>query len=231
MEGLNRKTKKAIIAGSSSQIGEWIGDELIKQEYEVFGLSREKSKYTVIKGVDITNIKALYKRFNKIKKEIKTSKYMFYCCGTAHLSSIEESNPELWKRDIDVNLIGAYNFYKVISHIKNIESQTNFIFIGSTSVVSKGAELSSYAIAKEGLETLVKYINNEGPSTWRATCIRLGTCKKSLSGKKNNDYINDEDVRSCVKYLLGCRNNVFPDLISIRPLKKNHEKYNSRSSG
>ena len=212
--------ENAILVGSSSEIGEWIGDELTVQGYEVVGISRSIGRYTLVNGIDVGKEDALEDSCRRITKEIRDSKLFIYCCGTSHMSTIDESIPYLWKRDIDINLIGAYNFYKIITKIKTEESEAKFIFLGSTSVVSKGKGLSSYCISKEGLETLVRYINNEGSGTWRAACLRLSTCNTSFAGcTKDSGYINDEDIKNCVRYLIECRKEAFPELISIRTIK------------
>ena len=94
------------------------------------------------------------------------------------------------------------------------------MFIGSTASISKPINYSSYAIAKTALETLVTYINNEKPEWIRALCLRLGTCKTEFSDSSTKENtINKDDMRECISFIEMSRQEMLPDLISIRPLR------------
>ena len=209
----------AIIAGCGSTIGGWIADTLVLRGFQVVGLSRMYNKYTSIADVDVTSFRSLADSIYSIRSSLEVADYFIYCCGVAHQSTLNSSDPDLWLNDISVNLVGAYNFYKAIAEVKSYANPARFVFLGSTSSISKGAQLSSYAISKEGLESLVRYINNEANHQWRAGCIRLGTCSTPFSKPNDNIItVNKSDIAGCVEYLLNCRLEVFPELISVRPI-------------
>jgi len=79
--------------------------------------------------------------------------------GTIHPKRILESDPELWVRDIEVNLLGTYYVSKYV-----LESNPNAKIINLSSAASLASypDWSSYCSSKAAVNTLTKSLANDG---------------------------------------------------------------------
>ena len=67
---------------------------------------------------------------------------------------LSESDPDLWIRDFEINLFGAYYIYSSLVKADCIaDDGLRFFVISSTSSVSMKSGMSSYWISKQALES------------------------------------------------------------------------------
>jgi len=208
----------ALIFGASSEIGTWIIDGLRDQGIYSVCLSRK----ALNRNIDFGDYDEILKLIKECQAKYKNIKSVYFCIGKYTCSQISESHPKSWISDVMVNLGYAYICYRSICDaFKNCSSEIRFVFLGSTASVSKPPEYSSYAVSKGGLEMLTTYINNEPPINIRACLLRLGTCKTNFSNSKSkSNVIRKEDVVQTVNYLENIGFHVFPDLVSLRPIRR-----------
>lgn len=79
--------------------------------------------------------------------------------GTLYSSEVQESEPELWTRDIEVNLIGTYLVSRAaILQNKNVR----IINVASTAAFNSYKDWTSYCASKAGVVTLSKGMVKSG---------------------------------------------------------------------
>lgn len=212
--------KSSLIVGSSSKIAEWIITSISTLDHKIFKISRSDDSDRLHSRCDqylIEDIRGSISNFRTLGAKFSS---VYYCPGSICMMPIAKSDPDLWIRDFQINIFGAYYIYhSLISHNCIAEDGLRFFVIGSTSSVSMKSGMSSYWISKLALENLVTAINNEDPSSIRACCLRLGRCKTPFIGSEHDvGLVSESDVSRVVRYLESCSVDLLPDLISIRPI-------------
>ncbi len=137
--------KTLLITGGEGDLAVAIKD-FFKDNYRVLTPSS--------KELDVTNRQSV-----KDYLEDKTIDILINNAGTIHSATILESDMELWERDIQVNLIGAYYVTKTVLH-KN--SSAVIINIASTAAFNAYPNWSSYCSSKAAMVTFSKSIANDG---------------------------------------------------------------------
>lgn len=128
------KKKSILITGGSGDIAKALYNEL-KLEYEVEIPSKNELNVTSPDSVD---------EFFKNKK----FDIIINNAGTLYSSLIVDSEPDLWIRDINVNLIGTY----LISRKALIlNSETHIINMSSTAAYNSYRDWTSYCASKSGV--------------------------------------------------------------------------------
>jgi len=207
----------SIIFGSSSEIAKWIIDGLDQINVNPICFTRSSPEGVI----DFTSYNEVLRLIRHTFASSKNIKSVYFCIGAYAKSNISESDPNDWINDIAVNLNCAYICYRALSEVhKAFPTNLRFVFLGSTATVSNPSGYSSYAVSKSGLQTLTTYINNEPPLTIRACYLRLGTCKTRFSDSPNDcNTIDKNNIISCVHFLESVGFHVFPDLLSLRPIR------------
>lgn len=210
--------RSALIFGSTSEIGKWIIESLYHQEIHSICLSRQERSLQ-IDFSDYTQVLNLVQDSFARHPNLSSA---YFCIGRYSQSNLSTSIPVEWMEDISINLGNAYIFYRAISEtFRDKKREIRLVFLGSTASVSKPQEFSSYTVAKSGLEVLINYINNEQPSNIRACCLRLGTCKTRFSkSQASSNVVTSDDIAHVVQLLENISFHVFPDLISLRPIRR-----------
>ena len=209
-----------LIIGGSSLISQWISKTLSSDSRRLIVTSRDKDISTYGDSCDPTIYSDLVREYKHIATDGLTLQSIYYCPGSTHVSDISTSDPNLWAKDIFVNLIGAYNAFRAYIDVNGTSKPIKFIVIGSTAGISNPRQYSSYSISKSALESMITSINNEPPSHIRATCLRLGTCNTQFSSSnKCEDAIGQQEVANCIILLENSRHTNLPDIISLRPIR------------
>ncbi|WP_392352673.1 SDR family NAD(P)-dependent oxidoreductase [Pseudoalteromonas rhizosphaerae] len=79
--------------------------------------------------------------------------------GTLYSCLVAESDPQLWIRDIEVNLIGTY---LICRSALRANKKTKLINIASTAAFNSYKDWTSYCAAKAGVVTLSKGLHKDG---------------------------------------------------------------------
>lgn len=209
--------KSSIIFGSTSEIGQWIIKGLRTQNTYPICLSRRQGEAWIDFG-DYNQVLNALEKYRLLCSKVLS---VYFCIGKYTQSALSISSPHDWIDDISVNLNYAYICYRAICEtFKDTSEEIRIIYLGSTAAVSQPNEFSSYAVSRSALETLINYINKEEPANIRACCLRLGTCKTHFS-KSHCEFnvIGSVDIINTIHYLENVSFHVFPDLISLRPIR------------
>lgn len=180
-----------IITGGNSDIAKYLASKLEYDHNKV--LLPPKSE------LDVTDEISVEKYFTSHNADL-----VINCAGTLYSSTIIDSSPEMWIRDINVNLIGTYLVCRM-ALIKN--SQCRIINISSTAAFNAYNDWSSYCASKAGVLKISKalYLDNFHVITM---------CPGAIDTKiRNNLNIQNSNIMSLeegVSPILDAINNKYP---------------------
>lgn len=157
-------------------------DEMNEQEAERFGPMAQVMQSTDVMYADKTaqDIQAMGRRsfsmkmdvtdreqvaevFEKVNAEFGKIDILINNAGTLdHVSQIEDQNDEFWKRDLHVNLTGAYNCTKTIWPYMKEQGYGRIINMSSVAGSLGGFGQASYSATKGGLLSFTKSMALEG---------------------------------------------------------------------
>ncbi len=140
----------------------YIGSRTEEEIHHVVETIRATGKTAYGSVCDVTNFESLQAFFSLAAETMGGIDLLVVNAGiNPEKETVEESSTELWKRTIDVNLIGAYYSVKaVIPYMKN-RGGGKIITIGSGKGHRGSARGSAYACSKAGAWMLTKVLAEE----------------------------------------------------------------------
>ena len=218
-----------LITGASKGIGKYLLENYIKEQENVFGtynstLPKELVNYKNYFRVDVTSNKEIEEWLNSIDLDEKIT--LINCAGIAYNSFAHKSDPEKWKKVIEINVLGAYN---VIRQLLPFMRDANFgrIINFSSVVAQKGTPgVSAYSASKSALWGMSKAIAVENASKGiTINNINLGYSELGMIEEvpeiykeaiinqiPNGELCKKEDIFKCVEFL---RDNAYTNGSSV----------------
>ena len=206
-----------IIIGASGGIGKFLFEKFNTLGFHVIGTYNNSTcEKKGVSKVDITD-------FNQITNWIDGEKNndnitLINCAGITYNSFAHKSDPDLWKKVIEVNLIGSFNCIRAI--LPTMRTQKFGRIINFSSVVaSKGTPgVSAYAASKSALWGLTKSLAQENANlNITINNINMGYSELGMIDKvpakfldplikqiPANKLCEPEDIFKTVKYLMEC---------------------------
>lgn len=141
-----KKRKTALIFGISGQDGSYLAHFLLKKNYKVIGITRNKSlknlsrlnKLKIINKINVIKGTALDKKFlNKLIKKYKSIKEIYYLAGDSSVLKSFES-PEV---SLKSNTLGILN---ILMSVKNINDEIR-IFNATSGQIFGNKKLNHYS--------------------------------------------------------------------------------------
>ena len=211
--------KKIIVTGCSQGIGLFVANELVKLNYEVFGISRKKPtsefKFNFIE-CDISNSESVKEVFSIFRRDIDVYA-LINVAGVASMNLLMSTPDNTIKRIIETNLLGSIYCTKAIIP-PMIKSKMGRIINFSSIAVKIGAKgEATYIASKGGVEAFSRSIARElSPANITVNTISPAYIETRLSSslpatiKKTvieRQIIESEcslsDVFDCVKLILS----------------------------
>ncbi|MDA9662053.1 SDR family oxidoreductase [bacterium] len=211
--------KKIIVTGCSQGIGLFVANELVKLNYEVFGISRKKPtsefKFNFIE-CDISNSESVKEVFSIFRRDIDVYA-LINVAGVASMNLLMSTPDNTIKRIIETNLLGSIYCTKAIIP-PMIKSKMGRIINFSSIAVRIGAKgEATYIASKGGVEAFSRSIARElSPANITVNTISPAYIETRLSSslpatiKKTvieRQIIESEcslsDVFDCVKLILS----------------------------
>jgi 3-oxoacyl-[acyl-carrier protein] reductase len=211
--------KKIIVTGCSQGIGLFVANELVKLNYEVYGISRKKPvsefKFNFIK-CDVSNSETVKEVFSKFRRDLGVYA-LINVAGVASMNLLMSTPDNTIKRIIETNLLGSIYCTKAIIP-PMIKSKMGRIINFSSIAVRIGAKgEATYIASKGGVEAFSRSIARElSPANITVNTISPAYIETRLSSslpatiKKTvieRQIIESEcslsDVFDCVKLILS----------------------------
>ena len=166
--------------------------EIFSGQYTVYSPCRNE--------LDVSDPLAVEEYFSDITFDV-----VINCAGTLYSSLIENSDPELWIRDINSSLIGSYLVSRAV--VKG-NAKATIINVASTAAFASYKDWSSYCCAKAGVLTLSKSLFNGG---YDAYCLCPGAIdtkiRNGLTISNNNVMTLEEAAQPFIDVLKGKYNS------------------------
>jgi 3-oxoacyl-[acyl-carrier protein] reductase len=116
---------------------------------------------------DVTDVAQVEEAVRRTVEELGSVDILVNNAGTLdHLGQLENQSPELWERDLRVNLTGAFNCSRAVwPHMKERE-WGRIVNMASVAGTLGGFGQASYSTTKAGLIGLTKTLALEGARHW-----------------------------------------------------------------
>ena len=113
--------------------------------------------------MDVTDADQVKEVFATVKKEFGSIDIVVNNAGTLdHVAQIDNQSPELWARDLEVNLTGAFNCTAAAWPYMRDQNWGRLIYMSSVAGTLGGFGQASYSTTKAGLIGLAKSMALEG---------------------------------------------------------------------
>ncbi|MCX8132185.1 MAG: amino acid adenylation domain-containing protein [Clostridia bacterium] len=166
--------KVVIVTGGGRGIGRSIALSMAREGAEIVIVSRTKEDLEQTAGeiqklggrpmiipVDVTKLSDVNSAVEKILREFGRIDVLVNNAGITKLAAINDIEPDEWRKIIEVNLFGTYNFCKaVIPHFTK-RNQGKIINIGSDSSFIGYPLMSAYSASKHAVLGLTKSLAEE----------------------------------------------------------------------
>jgi len=151
-----------LITGASRGLGKYIFDKYNTfDEKNVYGTSNNTQVEGIpnIVKVDITDFKSVENWILSIDniKDIT----LINCAGLSYNSFAHKAEPELWKKVIEVNLIGTFNCIRAVLPLMRQQKYGRIINFSSVVPKKPTPGVSAYSASKSALWGLTKSISAE----------------------------------------------------------------------
>jgi NAD(P)-dependent dehydrogenase (short-subunit alcohol dehydrogenase family) len=156
-----------IVTGASRGIGKFLFESL-KSSDKVIGTYLSTKPESIkdldfLYKVDVSKYESVAQFINVIKNDL-TEIVLLNCAGVSYNSFTHKSDPEKWKKVIDVNLIGTYHMIRAILPIMREQNYGRIINFSSV-IAQKGTPgVSAYAASKAGLWGMTRSLAQENGS-------------------------------------------------------------------
>ena len=124
----------ALIVGGSSGIGKAICHRL-KDEYQVINMSRRKNDEVENIYINVEEYESVKDSFSFCVEKYSKPEILIYSAGWVQPEHLLEIEPEIWQKQINVNLTGAFYVTKMFVKVCDKPQSSNekkIIYISST---------------------------------------------------------------------------------------------------
>lgn len=208
------KGKVAFVTGAGRGIGKAIAIALAKEGVNVGLLARTeealKEVATEIEGygvkaayasVDVSSYEQVQKAIETITNTLGTTDILINNAGIGKFAPLLETEPEEWKKTIEVNLMGPYYVTRTVLPQLIEKNGGDIINISSTNGLNGAATSSAYSASKFGLIGLTESLAQEvRRNNIRVTALTPSTVATELAARSNlisgneEKYMQPEDL-------------------------------------
>lgn len=188
--------KRVIVTGAGSGIGRAVAVGYARAGAEVACLSRNLQKlgHTLelihaaggqghVIVADVCAFQDLAQQFEKAGQAMGGLDLVFAAAGEpSENQSVEQSDPQAFRRTLEVNLVGAFNTAKAAIPVLRRSGGGQVIFVGSGMGHRAHATRAAYATSKAGLSMLVRVLAQEHLDS-------AITFNELIPGPVNTDFI------------------------------------------
>lgn len=202
-----------VIAGGTSGIGLQLVEQLAPEAGQVAVLSRHAGELPAFENVthQVCDFESPELQIENLPESING---VAYCPGSINLRSFRSLKPEDFRRDFEINVVGAVRFLQAcMPGLKNgVEEGSPSVVLFSTVAVGQGMPMhASIATSKGGVEALARSLAAEWAPNIRVNCLAPALTETPLAAR----FFKTEESRKAMaaKYPLG-RTGLPADLAS-----------------
>jgi 3-oxoacyl-[acyl-carrier protein] reductase len=149
--------------GANSALAQLFASQNVVYSEQTSEEIRKMGRRSAAIKMDVTDEQQVKDVFAQIKKEFGSVDIVVNNAGTLdHVAQIENQSPELWERDIKVNLTGAFNCTAAAWPYMREQNWGRLVYMSSVAGTLGGFGQASYSTTKAGLIGLGKSMALEG---------------------------------------------------------------------
>ncbi len=207
-----------IIIGASRGIGKFLFEQFNSERIQVIGTYNSTISVTEnLTKVDITDYKQVFDWIEK-EREVLNNIVLINCAGITYNSFAHKCEPDLWRRVIEVNLIGSFNCIRAILPVMRSQKFGRIINFSSVVALKGTPGISAYAASKSALWGMTKSLVAENASlNITINNINLGYSELGMINQVPKIFLDSlikqipanrlcepENIFKTVKYLIDC---------------------------
>jgi 3-oxoacyl-[acyl-carrier protein] reductase len=149
--------------GANSALAQLFASQNVVYSEQTSEEIRKMGRRSAAIKMDVTDEQQVKEVFAQVKKEFGSVDIVVNNAGTLdHVAQIENQSPQLWERDLKVNLTGAFNCTSAAWPYMREQNWGRLIYMSSVAGTLGGFGQASYAATKAGLIGLGKSMALEG---------------------------------------------------------------------
>ena len=225
--------KTALITGASSGIGFATTKLLLRNNYQVFGVSRrglvpdfEDDQFTGV-ALDLSRLDKIDDQIGSLLKQCQFDCFI-HAAGYGQFGSIEQFSVSQIDQSIRVNLTSALVLSRLLVPAFRRKKQGRIIFIGSESALSAGKKGALYSAAKFGLRGFCQALREDCASDGiNVSLINPGMVRSPFfdeqsfaPAESSENAITVEDIARMILHILQSSADIVFDEINMSPRVK-----------
>lgn len=226
-------TKKVIVTGASSGIGLAVTKSLLKDGYQVIGVSRSvdstplEHDHFEACSLNLEDIDELPAEVNQLAKQHPDTRSIVFSAGKGQFGCLEEFSFEQVRSLMDLNFLSQAYLAKAFLPLFKKRNNGDLIFIGSESALKGSRKGAIYCASKFAVRGMAQALREEcSRNNVRVTVINPGMVNSAFfdqldfePGEDPENYLVPDDVAQAVSYILDSRDLINLDEINLSPLK------------
>ncbi|MBC7925109.1 MAG: SDR family oxidoreductase [Bryobacteraceae bacterium] len=201
---MDKKRRNVVVTGATGGLGPAVVESFRASGDAVITVSRKHADISA----DLTKPEEVERAFREIVEAHRSVDVLVHVMGGfASGGTIEETEPEIWQRMLNLNLLSAvYAFHAVIPLMRELK-QGRLIAVGSRAGLHPSPGLSAYSVSKAALHSLVQTAAAElVPHGITVNAVLPGTIRtnanlEAMGADKSSTWVEPSSIAQVIHHL------------------------------